>query len=130
MKRLLVAAEKGDAGSQFNVGVLYNSSHDDNGRPIGSNRREAIRWLREAARQGLPRAQMKLAEVYADGLGSPRDYARAGIWFLLAATNLSGAQRERAQSGYDRIAAHLTPADIARAKRLADVWKPTGTLYS
>lgn len=126
MKRLLVAAAKGDAGSQFNLGVLLNSRHDDNGRPIGNNRRGAIRWLREAARQGLPRAQMKLAEIYADGTGSPRDYARAAVWFLLAAASLSGAHREQAQSGYDRIAQHLTPADVARAERVARVWKPAG----
>ncbi len=126
MKRLLVAAEKGDAGAQFNLGVLLSSRQGDNGRSIGGNRREAIRWLRVAARQGLPRAQVKLAEIYADGIGSPRDYARAAIWFLLAATTLSGAHREQAQSGYDRIAAHLSPADVARAKRVARTWKPAG----
>ena len=30
MKRLLLAAERGNAGSQFNVGVLYNNNLDEN----------------------------------------------------------------------------------------------------
>lgn len=123
MKRLLVAAASGDAGSQFNIGVMYdNGVHDGSG--IRRQRREAIKWLHRAARQGLPRAQSKLAEVYSDGKGSPTDSARACIWFLLAMRNLSGAHRQSAQSGFERVSSNMTQAEIARAHHLADAWRP------
>ena len=48
MKRLQVAAEKGDASAQFNLGVLYDNRLDDNGHPIGSNRAQALKWLQMA----------------------------------------------------------------------------------
>ena len=66
-KRLIEAAEAGDAGSQCNLGILYDNGVDDNGYAVEGNRPQAVRWLLAAAEQGLPRAQIKLAEVYADG---------------------------------------------------------------
>ena len=56
IKRLLFVAEKGDANSQFNLGVLHDNRLDDNNHPTGGNRVGAIKWLRRAAQQGLPRA--------------------------------------------------------------------------
>src|ERR1051325_1884522 len=64
-KRLLRAAEAGDAGSQYNLGILYDNGLDDNGYAVTGNRRQAVKWLLAAAEQGLPRAQVKLAGVYA-----------------------------------------------------------------
>jgi TPR repeat protein len=66
-QELLQAAEKGDADSQFNLGVLYENGLDDNHYAVEGNRPEAVRWLLAAAEQGLPRAQIKLAEMYAGG---------------------------------------------------------------
>jgi hypothetical protein len=123
MKRLLVAAEKGDAGAQFNLGVLYDNRMDDNGHSIGGNRAEAMKWLQQAAEQGLPRAQIKLGEMYADGGDAAGDNIKAYAWFLVAAMSLGGAQRLTAQSGYERIARQLDPTQIAEAADLARVWK-------
>ena len=123
MKRLLLAAEKGDAGAQFNLGVLYDNRLDDNGHGIRSNRVEAMKWLQQAADQGLPRAQIKLGEMYADGGDAAGDNIKAYAWFLVAAMSLGGAQRQTAQSGYERIARQLTPTQIAEAADLARVWK-------
>jgi TPR repeat protein len=124
IKHLLLAAEKGDAAAQFNLGVLYDSRLDDNGYAIKGNRVEAIKWLLAAAEQGLPRAQSQLATMYAGGPDAPEDYIKACAWFLLATTSLRGIHRHRAQSGYDRISAHLTPAQLAKARRFAGNWKP------
>lgn len=124
MKKLLLAAKKGAAESQFNLGVLYDNGWDDNNHGLGRNRAEAIKWLLRAARQGLPRAQTRLAEIYADGADASEDYIKACTWFLIAATQLSGARRQRAQTGYDKTSSLMTPAQIARAKRLAQIWKP------
>jgi TPR repeat protein len=122
-KQQLQAAEKGDAESQFNLGVMYENGVDDNHYPVEGNRLEAMRWLLAAAEQGLPRAQFKLAEMYADGLDTPGTYVRACGWFLLAMTNLHGAHLQKAQSGYERASLHLTLAQIANARRFAQSWK-------
>ena len=66
-KRLLQVAEGGDAGAPCNLGILYGSGLDDNGHAVEANRLQAVRWLSAAAEQGLPRAQAKLAEAYAEG---------------------------------------------------------------
>jgi TPR repeat protein len=124
VKHLLLAAAGGDAAAQFNLAVLYDSRLDDNGYAIEGNRAEAMKWLLAAAEQGLPRAQSKLAEMYADGEDVPEDYINACAWFLLGTTSLRGIHRHRAQSGYERISSHLTPAQLARARHFAGNWKP------
>ena len=67
MKHLRHAAESGEAAAQFNLGILSDSRVDDNGYATEGNRAEAIKWLLAAAEQGLPRAQSRLAEFYANG---------------------------------------------------------------
>jgi TPR repeat protein len=118
--QLVRAAEGGNAGSQFNLGVLYDNSLDDNGNAIASNRAAAIKWLLLAARQNLPRAQIRLAEVYSQGAAVPANFVRACSWYLRATVNSSGMHRQKAQSGFDRAAANLSPGQIAEARRLAD----------
>jgi Sel1 repeat-containing protein len=123
-RRLLLAAESGDAAAQFNLAVLCDSRLDDNGYPIEGNRTVAMKWLLAAAEQGLPRAQSKLAEMYADGLAAPEDDINACVWFLIAMTSLAGIHRHRAQSGYKRVSSRLTPAQLVVARRLALDWTP------
>src|SRR4051812_11459575 len=121
---LLRAAEAGDADSQYNLSILYDNGLDDNGYAVTGNRPQAVRWLLAAAEQGLPRAQVKLAEVYADAPDISGSHTTAGGWFLLAALGLHGVHLHRARSGYARLASHLTPMQIAQARRFAQDWTP------
>jgi len=123
-RRLLKAAEEGDAGAQYNLGILYDTALDDNGYAITGTRPQAVKWLLAAAEQGLPRAQVKLAEIYAGAPDTAGSHANAGGWFLLAALGLHGAHLDRARSGYERLASHLTAVEIARARRFARDWQP------
>ena len=123
-KRLLQAAEAGDAGAQCNLGILYDNGLDDNGYAVEGNRPQAVKWLLAAADQGLPRAQVKLAEVYADGPDISGSHATACGWFLLAALGLRGVHLHRARSGYARVASHLTLAQISAARCFARDWMP------
>ena len=91
-RRLLLAAESGDAAAQFNLAVVCESRRDEIGYPIQGNRTAAMKWLPAAAEQGLPRAQSKLAEVYGDGPAAPEDYLNACVWFLLATTSSAGVR--------------------------------------
>jgi Sel1 repeat-containing protein len=124
MRRLLLAAEQGDASAQFNLGVLYDNRLDDNNRPFAGNRALAMKWLLYAADQGLPRAQIKLAGMYTDPREAPADYVKACAWLLLAAEHSSGIYRQTAQSDYTRISSRMTPAQIGKARRFARDWKP------
>jgi TPR repeat protein len=119
MKKLIRAARRRDAEAQFNLGVLYSNGLDDNGYATNPNRSEAIKWLKRAARQGLPRAQMKLAEVYADGKNIPRDRIAACAWFLAASQLSSGRPRHMARAGYEALAIQLTAAQLEEARRAA-----------
>ena len=123
-KQLLRAAEAGDAGSQYNLGILCDNGLDDNGYAVAGNRRQAVKWLLAAAEQGLLRAQVKLAEIYADAPDISGSHTAAGGWFLLAALGLHGVHLHRAQLGYERIASHLNPAQIEQARRFAQGWTP------
>jgi len=121
-KRLLQAAERGDAGAQCNLGILYSNEVDDNGHAVKGNRPKAIKWLLAAADQGLLRAQVTLAEVYADGPDVSGSHTIACGWFLLAAKGLQGIHLQRARSGYERVASHLSPAQIMQARSYARDW--------
>lgn len=124
MKSLILAAELGDADAQFNLGVLYDNRLDDNERPTAGNRAQAMKWLMHAAEQGLPRAQVKLAEMYVGRPETSADFVAACTWLLLAAENLSGIHRQRARIDFARISSRMTSAQIVRARRLARDWRP------
>src|SRR5262245_29547575 len=98
--------------------MLYHT-----GDAIGG-RTAAIRWLREAAEHGLPRAQAMLAELFAEEPEEGCNRVEACFWFLVAEKGLSGIYRARAEAGYARIAIGLTPSDLIAVTGLAERWKP------
>ena len=67
------AQQQGDAGSQFNVGVMYQDGMGTCERP---HERSADWWGR-AAEQGHAGAQVALGRAYEDGQGVPQSYERA-----------------------------------------------------
>jgi TPR repeat protein len=90
---------------------------------------EAVKWYRKAADQGYASAQWGLGEMYYAGRGVPQDYVLAHMWLNLAATALGLAVGGRtafglAASDRDKVAAKMTPAQIAEAQKLAREWKP------
>jgi TPR repeat protein len=65
--------------------------------------------------------------MYAKGEGVPQDYVQAHKWFNLAASRFPASEKEnrdKAVENRDRIAAKMTPAQIAEAQKLAREWKP------
>ncbi len=70
-------------------------------------------------------AQFNLGNMYDDGLGVPQDYARAHMWFNLAASRFPfGVNRDDAVELRDLIAKMMTPAQISEAQKLAREWRP------
>ena len=73
-------AEQGDAGAQFNLGLMYSR-----GLGVPENDAEAVKWYRKAAEQGHADAQTLIGMMYAGGLGVPKNDAEAVKWFHKAA---------------------------------------------
>ncbi len=70
MRWYRMAADRGDAAAQLNVGGLYH-----NGWGVPQNYPEAMQWFRKSADQGNPAAQNDIGILYANGRGVPQDYA-------------------------------------------------------
>lgn len=109
------AAKAGDPQAQLMLGQLYR-----NGRGLRMNKRQALIWFQRSAARGNSEAQATLAEMYATGQEVPLDYVGAHMWWnVLAAQGNKPAAQKRAA-----IEAYLTPAQLARAQRLAADFKP------
>jgi uncharacterized protein len=62
--------------------------------------------------------------MYKSGDGIPQDYVQAHKWLnLTAATPTDKPTRDKAVKARDRVAAQMTPAQIAEAQKLAREWK-------
>ena len=113
------AAEQGDRG-QFSLGIYK-------GRGVPQDYAAAVSWFRKAADQGYATAQYNLGIMYDPGQGVPQDYVQAYMWFNLAARATMRPTRRAAIDAVrnrDRVAAKMTPAQIAEAQKLAREWKP------
>ena len=76
------AAESGDAGSQYGMGLLYSE-----GIVVPMDDIVALKWYGLAADQGHGEAQYKLGVMHANGWGVPMDEAESMKWYQLAAEN-------------------------------------------
>ena len=91
--RQVVAAEQGNAVSQFNLGLMY-----DTGQGVTQDYQEAVRWYRLAAAQGHADAQFNLAVMYAHGYGIAQDYRQAvRLYQALAEQGMAEAQTRLGQ---------------------------------
>jgi hypothetical protein len=120
--QLMEAAERGNAEAQLNLGIVYGNGLIDTRYVVEGNRDKAFRWLLAAAEQGLARAQIKLAELYASEPELPKGSVKACGWYLLAVDALQGAQREKALSAYQRASSRLTPAQMTEVESFAEGW--------
>ena len=109
-------AEQGDIDAQTAVGNLYYE-----GWGVEQNYTSAANWFRKAAEQGDATGQFSLGWAYEQGDGVLQDYVLAHMWYNLAAAQGAGV----AAKNRDRVAAKMTPDQIAEAQRLAREWKPT-----
>jgi len=85
-------AEAGDTDAMFMLGWMAEYGQ---GRPWSN--REAAGWYAQAAQRGHAPSQLRLADLYAQGLGVAFDPDVATRWYLAAAeAGLPRAQREAA----------------------------------
>jgi uncharacterized protein len=115
------SADQGNARAQFSIGQMYYI-----GQGVPRDNTKANGWYRKAADRGFDYAQFNLGVAYEDGgLGVPQDYALAYMWFSLASSPATNTDlRQMAVENRDKVAAKMTPAQIAEAQRMAREWKP------
>ena len=115
---LVRSAEQGDASAQVSLGAMYAD-----GRGVPQDGAAAVAWYCRAAEQGNASAQVSLGALYSDGgSGVPHNLVEGHTWFNLAASRLTGEQREEAVTARDRVAERLTPADLSEAQHRAREW--------
>lgn len=78
----ILATEHRDPGSMLKLGQMWKS-----GKAGKKDPEKAVSWFRKAADQGLPAAQARLAQMYANADGVDRDVVRAYAWAGIAAAN-------------------------------------------
>jgi TPR repeat protein len=113
------AAEQGLASAQTNLGFLY-----EQGQGVPQDYAMAVSWYRKAAEQDQAAAQNNLGLMYERGQGVPQDYVLAHMWLNLAASRFKAPEGDRAIRNRDRVAAMMTPAQLAEAQKMAREWKP------
>ncbi|MBP8080807.1 MAG: sel1 repeat family protein [Arenimonas sp.] len=80
LKELRPLAEKGDARSQYALGVMA-----ENGFGMAKNLPQAAAWYLKAAKQGNTDAQYNLGAMYEHGIGMPANPVQAARWYRPAA---------------------------------------------
>jgi TPR repeat protein len=115
------AADQGHPQAQSNLGQMYEL-----GRGVGQDFAKAAKWYSRAADQGWAQAQSNLGLMYEKGRGVPQDYVQAHKWMTLVLSGIPASESDQpnqAAASLDRVAAAMTPEQIAEAKRLASEWK-------
>lgn len=80
LKELKPLAEKGDARSQYAMGVMA-----ENGFGMTKNLPQAAQWYMKSAMQGNTDAQYNLGAMYEHGVGMPINYVQSARWYRPAA---------------------------------------------
>src|SRR5215831_20661883 len=78
--KLRARAEAGEAEAQYQLASMYWE-----GRAIGRDPNQALKWDLLAAEHGHRKAQIRLAESYERGEGISRDYVQAARMYAKAA---------------------------------------------
>jgi TPR repeat protein len=73
---LQLAARQGDAGSQFQLGMMYTL-----GKGVEKDEAEAARLYAQAAERGLADARCALGYCYYMGKGAEKDEAKAVLLY-------------------------------------------------
>jgi uncharacterized protein len=118
------AAEQGNRDAQAALGEMYFGGYG-----VPQNDAIAIAWWRKAADQGDGGAQNSLGIMYEKGTGVPKNLVLAYKWYSLAAAGDSDYKLVK-KSELDRIALFMTPAQIAKAQKLARRFRANGDTRS
>lgn len=107
------AANGGDVGAQYNLGVMYG------GNGVKEDPPKAAYWMRKAAEQGHKFALSNLALMYREGKGVAKDLTVAHMLYGLSgkAGNIDALKIQK------EISAKMSSSQIRKSNKLAESWK-------
>ena len=108
------AASNGNTEALVKLGELYAK-----GQGVQKNPARAAAYFAQAAQRGNPDGLEALGSALAQGQGVSRDKERAAVLFMLARTGGNA----RASQSLSRLQATLSPKQLARAQRHAEMWR-------
>ena len=111
------AAEQGHPVAQSNLGTYY-----ERGEGVPQDGKLAAKWYARSAEQGYTIGQSNYAIFLAAGKLVQQDYVEAHKWANLAAARATPENQKIFAESRDRIAAEMTPAQIAEAQKRAREW--------
>ncbi len=108
------AAEQGLPAALEQLGRYYAK-----GTLVQADKKRAVIYLREASALGNLNAQIRLAELFIDGYGSPYDYEDAYHWLYNAITDDKKVHQHIAEC-MSKLETLMHPKAVRNARRLAD----------
>lgn len=113
-----LAADQHFPPAEHNVAVLYVEGHG-----VSPDKHQAEHWFKRAAEHGIADAHWGLGLLYANDEGDLQDLLLSYVEFSLAATLLpKGKHNADAVSARDKVAALLTPEQVAEGRRRVSEW--------
>jgi TPR repeat protein len=109
-ERLASNAMKKDGNAMLEIGLNYY-----HGTQFQQDKDTAFRWIRKAAKAGLIKAQLLIAEMYNDGDCVQQDYLKSSIWRnKTAKQGDSTSQYQLGQLYYQGLGVRKDPLEASR----------------
>ena len=97
------------------LAMYYLGVMTANGQGVDQDFQEAANWFRRAAKKGVMPAQYRLARLYEEGKGVPRDLEYAYAWLAVA----SAGGHKRSIAELPKVEQQLSEEELASARKLA-----------
>jgi len=120
MEQFQKAAAQNDAKAIYFVGFLHH-----NGFGVPRNDAEAMKWMRRSADMNHFESQYYMGKLSEAGKKVEHDIVAAHMWYSLAVKSAPN-ERDASYTTRDvrRIEKKMKPEEIAKAKEMAEKWKP------
>ncbi len=112
------AAENGSGEAQFSLAEIYAGGNFG----LDEDQRLAFLWSHRAASLGFIAGALRIARMYEDGEGLPKDYALAYAWRSLGGTLAVKAGGAPDEDSLKELAQKLTRSQMAAALKLVRDW--------
>jgi len=115
-----IAAHGGFAGSQNNLGDMYERGYGCSESPLA-----AMFWYARSAERGEPTAYLSIASLLIEHENSSDILVTAAFFAMLAVERLpDGKNKLSAEDALETLSKKLSSEEFSRARELASRWKP------
>lgn len=111
IKWFMKAAAQNSSHAMYNLGHMHGG-----GKGVKKDDVESAKWYAKAAEQNDRTSQRVIGSLYALGRGVPKDLVLAHAWMTVSGS----ATTEAGAKALEKIAAEMTPEQLAAAKKQAE----------